>query len=98
TRGHSFAFYAGRRLGRLRSPEDAAAALAGADPVGLLTKVKYLDRIQAMLTEPVCVWWQGVSGRVLLANRPFPDASRHAALLPGSAPTATTITTESPHC
>jgi 4-amino-4-deoxy-L-arabinose transferase-like glycosyltransferase len=83
TRGHSFMFYGGRPLTRTRSPEEAATTLRGEQPVGLLTKKRYLARIQAHLTEPVCIWWQGVSGRVLLANRPFPDASRHAALLPG---------------
>jgi 4-amino-4-deoxy-L-arabinose transferase-like glycosyltransferase len=98
TRGHSFTFYGGHQLTRARSPEAAAAALEGEAPVGLLTKTKYLDRIQAHLTEPVCVWWQGISGRVLLANRPFPDASRHAALMPGSEKVSDPITTESPHC
>jgi 4-amino-4-deoxy-L-arabinose transferase-like glycosyltransferase len=84
TRGHSFTFYGGHVLTRMRSPEGAAEVLRGGDPVGLLTKKKYLQRIQAHLTEPVCIWWEGVSGRVLLANRPFPDSTRHAALLPGS--------------
>jgi hypothetical protein len=97
TRGHSFTFYGGRRLTRARSPESVAAALEGEAPVGLLTKAKYLDRIQAHLSEPACIWWQGVSGRVFLANRPFPDTARHAALLPhvdGSA----TLVASSPHC
>lgn len=97
TRGHSFTFYAGRRLTRVRSPEHVAAALQGEAPIGLLTKAKYLDRIQAHLTEPVCVWWQGVSGRVFLANRPFPDTSRHAALVPG-ADGGDRIVADSPHC
>ncbi len=97
TRGHSFTFYAERPLTRLRSPEAAAAALAGDEPVGLLTKAKYLDRIQAHLTEPVCVWWQGVSGRVFLANRPYPDTSRHAALVPAS-PATKRIVDGSPRC
>ncbi|HEY2387045.1 MAG TPA: glycosyltransferase family 39 protein [Candidatus Binatia bacterium] len=83
TRGHSFTFYGGRALTRMQSPEAAAEALRGDQPVGLLTKKRYLARIQAHLTEPVCIWWQGVSGRVLLANRPFPDSTHHAALLPG---------------
>jgi len=81
----------------VRSPESVAAALEGEAPVGLLTKAKYLDRIQAHLSEPACIWWQGVSGRVFLANRPFPDTARHAALLPhvdGSA----TLVASSPHC
>ena len=67
-------------------------------PVGLLTKTKYLERIQAHLTEPACVWWQGVSGRVLLANRPFPYASLHAALMPGARTVDAPLTAESPHC
>ncbi len=95
TRGHSFTFYAGRPLARIRSPEAAAEALRDEHPVGLLTKAKYLARIQAHLTEPVCVWWQGISGRVLLANRPFPDATRHAALLPGA---DSPIANDSPRC
>lgn len=97
TRGHSFTFYAERPLTRLRSPEAVAAALGDEAPVGLLTKAKYLERIQAHLTEPVCVWWQGVSGRVFLANRPFPDTSRHAAVVPHSAVGAPVVT-DSPHC
>ncbi len=97
TRGHSFTFYAGRTLTRVRSPEAVAAALEGEAPIGLLTKAKYLDRIQAHLTEPACVWWQGVSGRVFLANRPFPDTSRHAALIPGT-DGAEPIVANSPHC
>ncbi|MBI3767735.1 MAG: glycosyltransferase family 39 protein [Deltaproteobacteria bacterium] len=97
TRGHSFTFYAGRTLTRVRAPEAVAAALEGEAPVGLLTKAKYLDRIQTHLTEPACVWWQGVSGRVFLANRPFPDTSRHAALIPGT-DAAESIVANSPHC
>ncbi len=100
TRGHSFTFYAERPLARVRSPEAAATALQDHAPVGLLTKAKYLDRIQAHLTEPVCVWWQGASGRVFLANRPYPDTTRHAALLPHSESRdrADRIVTSSPHC
>jgi len=97
TRGHSFTFYGGRRLTRVRSPESVAAALEGDAPVGLLTKTKYLDRIQAHLSEPACVWWQGISGRVFLANRPFPDTARHAALLPRGDGGATLVAS-SPHC
>jgi 4-amino-4-deoxy-L-arabinose transferase-like glycosyltransferase len=97
TRGHSFTFYDGRRLTRVRSPESVAAALEGDAPVGLLTKAKYLDRIQAHLSEPACVWWQGISGRVFLANRPFPDTARHAALLP-RVEGSTTLVASSPHC
>jgi 4-amino-4-deoxy-L-arabinose transferase-like glycosyltransferase len=85
TRGHSFTFYAGRTVTRLRSPQAVAAALQGDAPVGLLTKRRYLDRIQVYLKEPICIWWQGASGRVFLANRPPVAPTQHTALLPAAA-------------
>ena len=92
TRGHSFTFYAGRTLTRVRSPQAVAAALQGDAPVGLLTKRKYLDRIQVHLKEPICIWWQGASGRVFLANRPPLAPTQHAALLPGAGTVSATST------
>ncbi len=69
TNGYSFSFYDGRTIKRVRSPKAAAAALASNEPVALLTKTRYLATIQRELTQPVCIWWQGASGRVLIANR-----------------------------
>jgi len=77
TRGHSFAFYDGRRLTRERSPDATAARLNAPAPAAVLTKVKYLDKLRGHLTRPACIWWRGASGRVLLTNVPsdtIPDA------------------------
>lgn len=85
TRGHSFSYYAGLPLTRVRSPEAAARVLDGAEPAALLTKAKYFERLQRQLKTPVCIWWQGPSGRVLLANVPRPDLA-HAGVLTPLAP------------
>jgi len=69
TKGYSFSFYDGRTITRLRSPEAVAAVLGGDQPAALITKTRYLEKIQRQLTQPVCVWWQSASGRVLIANR-----------------------------
>ena len=82
TRGHSFSFYDGRTVKGVLSSEAAAAALQGPLPAGLLTKTKHLGSIQRHLAEPVCIWWQSASGRVLLANLPAPQTASHGALLP----------------
>ena len=70
TKGYSFSFYDGRALTRVRSVDAAAAVLGDDRPAALLTKTRYLAKIQARLTQPVCVWWQSASGRVLIANLP----------------------------
>jgi 4-amino-4-deoxy-L-arabinose transferase-like glycosyltransferase len=82
TRGHSFTFYAGRSLKRVRSPEAAAATLRGPEPAGLLTKAKHLAAIRRHLTAPASIWWQSASGRVLLSNLPPPDAVHHETVPP----------------
>ena len=82
TRGHSFTFYGGRMLKRVRSPEAAAAALRGPEPAALLTKAKYLAGIQRYLVAPAFIWWQSASGRVLLANRPPPQTAHPETVLP----------------
>lgn len=68
TRGHSFGFYDGRVITRLRSPEAVAAVLESAAPVALLTKRKYLERLRCRLAVPASIWWEGASGRVLITN------------------------------
>lgn len=85
TRGHSFAFYDGRVVTRLRSPAAAAAVLAGPEPSALLTKEKHLDAIRAHLPEPVCVWWESASARVLVTNLPPLLADGGRLLAPGAA-------------
>jgi len=82
TRGHSFTFYDGRKVQRLRSAEDAASVLDRAEPAGVLTKARYLKHIREHLTAPVCVWWQSAAGRVLLANVSPPGTTPHQALAP----------------
>ena len=82
TRGHSFAFYDGRRLTRERSPDATAARLNARAPAAVLTKVKYLEKLQRHLTRPACIWWRGASGRVLLTNVPSTTAPDTASLAP----------------
>jgi 4-amino-4-deoxy-L-arabinose transferase-like glycosyltransferase len=82
TRGHSFTFYDGRMVKRIRSPAAAASVLHRTKPTALLTKAKYLDAIQRHLDHPVCIWWQGPSGRVFIANVPPPQSARPAVLAP----------------
>jgi len=69
TRGHSFTYYGGRSLLRVRSPADAAAALGRAAPTAVLVKRRHLEKIRAHLTAPACIWWQSPSGRVLSGAR-----------------------------
>jgi len=73
TRGHSFTYYGGRSLLRVRSPADAAAVLGRSAPTAVLVKRRHLEKIRAHLTAPACIWWQSPSGRVLIANVPRPD-------------------------
>ncbi|MCC6849569.1 MAG: glycosyltransferase family 39 protein [Deltaproteobacteria bacterium] len=75
TRGHSFTYYGGRRLLRVRSPIDVARALGRGAPTAALVKVRHLEAIGAHLTRPAYVWWRSPSGRALLANVPTPDGS-----------------------
>jgi 4-amino-4-deoxy-L-arabinose transferase-like glycosyltransferase len=84
TRGHSFVFYSGRPLRRVRSPASAAAALARGGPVALLTKARYLTAISRHLREPAHVWWRSPSGRLLIANLPRTPARARSAPALGS--------------
>jgi 4-amino-4-deoxy-L-arabinose transferase-like glycosyltransferase len=93
TRGHSFTYYGGRSLLRVRSPADAAAALGRSGPTAVLVKRRHLEKIRAHLTAPACIWWQSPSGRVLIANLPHP-AQPGVPFLPASA----TTTAPFPHC
>lgn len=100
TRGHSFTFYDGRVPASVRAPERVAEVLAQAEPVGLLTKTKFFERIRSHLAAPVCIWWQNGAGRVLLANRPRPSAGERSALVPpgpGPGP-GPAVVTDSPQC
>jgi hypothetical protein len=83
----------------VRSPEAAAEALDGPSPAGLLTKARYLAKIQQHLRTPVCVWWQSAAGRVFLANVSSPQTTTHQALMP-LAPngTARVATDRPPRC
>jgi 4-amino-4-deoxy-L-arabinose transferase-like glycosyltransferase len=85
TRGHSFAFYDGRAITRLRSPSAAAEALSREQPVALLTKARYLEKIRGHLHDQACVWWQGASGRVLVTNLPPRIAGSTRILAPDGA-------------
>ena len=99
TRGHSFTYYGGRLVSRVRSPAQAAEALAGPAPTAVLVKRRHLEKIRQHLSAPVCIWWQGGSGRVLLANLPRRDAPVGARLTPAVAASATDAGNRpSPHC
>jgi 4-amino-4-deoxy-L-arabinose transferase-like glycosyltransferase len=78
TRGHSFTYYGGRSLLRVRSPADAAEVLARTGPTAVLVKKRDLEKIRRHLHAPVCIWWQSPSGRILLANVPHPQAPGRA--------------------
>ncbi len=73
TRGHSFTYYGGRSLLRVRSPADVAAVLGRSTPTAALVKRRHLEKIRAHLASRAYVWWRSPSGRVLLANIPHPD-------------------------
>jgi hypothetical protein len=70
TRGHSFTYYGNRTVTQLLSPAAAAEVLAHQEPTAVLVKTRDLEKIRQHLSAPVCIWWQGPSGRVLLANLP----------------------------
>ena len=92
TRGHSFTYYAGRTVRRLRSPAAIAEALGRPGPTAALVKTRHLEAIRRALHDPVCIWWQSPSGRTLLANVPRTDGTTPGRL----APTASTTTARSP--
>ncbi len=94
TRGHSFTYYGGRSLLRVRSPADAAAVLGRANPTAVLVKKRHLEEIRQHLRAPACVWWESPSGRILIANVPSPDASARP-LLPTSMSEGGDL---APHC
>lgn len=85
TRGHSFTYYGGRTLLRVRSPAAVAEVLGRAEPTAVLVKRRHLEKIQSHLRAPVCIWWSGPSGRALLANRPRPHDPAGAQLVPVAA-------------
>lgn len=98
TRGHSFTYYGGHLVSRVRSPEQAAEALARPVPTAVLVKRRHLEKIRQHLAEPACIWWQGASGRVLLANVPRREAPDGARLTPASATTSPAADRPSPRC
>ena len=102
TRGHSFTFYSGRSLGSLRSPAVAAEVLAWNEPTAVLVKERHLEQIRQYLSQPVCIWWRGASGRVLLANVPRPHAPNAGRLVPATdatdAPGASGAPGDPPRC
>jgi 4-amino-4-deoxy-L-arabinose transferase-like glycosyltransferase len=89
TRGHSFTYYGGRALLRVRSPEAVAEVLGRDVPTAALVKRRHLEKIRGHLREPVCIWWESPSGRALLANVPRPNHPAEARLVPASGLDAT---------
>lgn len=83
TRGHSFTYYGGRSLFRVRSPAAAAEALGRPGPTAVLVKRRHVEKIRQHLVGPACIWWQSPSGRVLIANVPTSDA-HGTPLVPGT--------------
>ncbi len=99
TRGHSFTYYGGRGLARVRSVQAIAEVLARSEPTAALVKERHLEKIRQYLSEPVCIWWQGASGRVLLANIPRHDFPTGERLDPAVASAAATVSfREPPRC
>lgn len=84
TRGHSFTYYGGRSLLRVRSPVAAAEALGRPGPTAVLVKRRHVEKVRQHLARPACIWWQSPSGRVLIANVPT-AAAQGTALVPGAA-------------
>ncbi len=82
TRGHSFTYYGERTVLRVRSPEAAAEMLARTQPTAVLVKTRHLEKIRQHLTQPACIWWQGPSGRALVANVSRPRAPAGVRLAP----------------
>lgn len=85
TRGHSFTYYGGRELLRVRSPAAVAEMLGRTAPTAALVKRRHLERIRQHLSRPACIWWRSPSGRALIANVPTPD---HSGVLLGHEPEA----------
>jgi 4-amino-4-deoxy-L-arabinose transferase-like glycosyltransferase len=75
TRGHSFTYYGGRSLLRVRSPAAVAEVLGRRAPTAALVKRRHFDKIRQHLKRPACIWWQSSSGRALIVNVPTPDGS-----------------------
>ena len=98
TRGHSFTYYGGRTLLRVRSPEAVAAVLGRDVPTAALVKRRHLEKIRGHLRAPVCIWWESPSGRALLANVPRPNQSADARLVPTSASGSDTPSGDDPPC
>ena len=71
---YSLEYYAERLTHELKTPEDIARALAGTDPVVLVTRNRHLPAIRRAITPttPMNVWWQGPRSRVMVSNRPRP--------------------------
>ena len=88
TRGHSFTFYSERTVARLRSPAAAAEALDRREPTAVLIKKRHLEKLRAHLHQPVCIWWRGPSGCVLLANVARREAGGDATLQPTNGATS----------
>lgn len=98
TRGHSFTYYGGRILSRVRSPEAVAEVLGRSVPTAVLVKARHLEKIRRHLGDPVCIWWRGPSGRLLLANLPRRDAPGGQALEPATAATVAVGSRTPPRC
>lgn len=100
TRGHSFTYYGGRTLFRVRSPEAVAEVLGRDIPTAALVKRRHLEKIRGHLRAPVCIWWESPSGRALLANVPRPNHPAEARLVPASGADATDAPPGDaiPHC
>ena len=97
TRGHSFTYYAGRTVRRLRSPAAIAEALGRPEPTAALVKTRHLEAIRRTLREPVCIWWQSPSGRTLLANVPRTEGTTPR-LEPATSTATVHAPDDPPHC
>ena len=99
TRGHSFMYYAGRTVTPVRSPAAAAEVLARNSPTAVLVKERDLEKIRQYLSAPVCIWWQGPSGRILLANVPHQNAPSGGRLVPAiTSPATADAPRDPPRC
>ncbi len=88
TTSHTLAFYSGRPVRHLASADEAEPLLNTEEPVGFLTKERYLPELRARLRQPLYIWWIGDSKKVLMANLPPPDGGSRKILLPGRADAA----------
>jgi hypothetical protein len=98
TRGHSFTYYAGRTVRRLRSPAAIAEALGRPAPTAALVKTRHLEAIRRALRDPVCIWWQSPSGRTLLTNVPRTDGATSGRLAPAAATATAPSASDPPRC